>query len=155
MSIRPPKGEQLQAISNWCPIVETSFSLLADDAFVTGQGCDFAHYKAMVSPIGIADRGDYRREGGVDTITSNGMIYFYAGTMSAVEVSNTRNRKRADGGTVDTSKSYLIMPRFYNKMGPSPINAVNTAPEDDGTRIYLCPGDRIYCSDPQANTLVS
>jgi hypothetical protein len=155
MSIRPPKGEQLDAINPWCPAVQTSFDLIKDDAFVTGQGCNYAHFKAVVSPIGIADRGDYRREGGVDTITDNGMVYFCVGTFSGLEVSNTRNKNRTDGGTVDPSKSFLILPRFYNKTGNSPSNTVDTTPEDTGERIYLCPGDRIYVNDPQANVLVS
>lgn len=154
MSIRPPVGEQLQAINAWCPIVQTSFSLVQDDAFVTGQGIDYAHYKCVVSPIGLKDRGDYRRDG-LDTITSNGMIYVYAGTFSAAEVSNTRDKRRTDGGTDDPSTSNLIMPRFYNKGGPSLVNQLNSAPVDDGCRIYMAPGDRIYVSDPQANVSVS
>lgn len=154
MSIRPPKGVQLLAINPWCPIVETSFNLFADDAFVNGQGIDYAHYKCVVSPIGLKDRGDYRRDG-LDTITSNGMIYTYAGTFSAAEVSNTRDKRRIDGGTDDPSVSNLIMPRFYNKSGPSVPNQINVAPEDDGCRIYMAPGDRIYVSDPQANVKVS
>jgi len=154
MSDRPPKGEQLQAINAWCPLVQTSFNLVSDDAFVTGQGIDYDHFKCVVSPIGLKDRGDYRRDG-LDTITSNGMIYVYAGTFSAAEVSNTRDKRRTDGGTDDPSTSNLIMPRFYNKSGPSVLGQVNVAPEDDGCRIYAAPGDRIYVSDPNANVMVS
>lgn len=154
MSDRPPSGEQLIAVNPWCPIVQTSFDLVRDDAFVTGQGIDYAHYKAVSSPIGIKDRGDYRRDG-LDTITSNGMIYVYAGTFSAAEVSNTRDKHRTDGGTDDPSVSNLILPRFYNKSGPSAAGSINTAPVDDGCRIYLAPGDRLYVSDPNANVLVS
>jgi hypothetical protein len=154
MSDRIPKGAQVQAINPWCPLVQTSFSLVADDSFVTGQGIDYAHYKAIPSPIGLKDRGDYRRDG-LDTITSNGQIYVYAGTFSAAEVSNTRDKRRVDGGTDDPSVSNLIMPRFYNKSGPSVPGQVNMAPEDDGCRIYAAPGDRIYVSDPKANVNVS
>ncbi len=154
MSDRPPKGVQLQAINPWMPLVQTSFSLTADDAFVTGQGIDYAHFKATPSPIGLKDRGDYRRDG-LDAITSNGMIYVCAGTFSAAEVSNTRDKRRTDGGTDDPSVSNLIMPRFYNKSGPSMPGQINIAPEDDGCRIYMAPGDRIYVNDPKANVLVS
>lgn len=154
MSIRPPKGEQLQAINPWCPLVQTSFSLVADDSFVTGQGCEYDHFKCVPSPIGLKDRGDYRRDG-LDVLTSNGMLYVYCGTFSAAEVSNTRDKRRVDGGTDDPSVSNLILPRFYNKNGRSVPNQVNTSPEDDGKRIYLAPGDRIYVSDPQVDVKVS
>jgi len=154
MSLRPPKGVQLQAINPWCPLVQTSFSLTADDAFVTGQGIDYIHYKCVPSPIGLKDRGDYRRDG-LDTITSNGMLYVCAGTFSGCEVSNTRGKNRTEGGTLDPSESRLILPRFYNKSGTSPAGQINFNPEDDGCRIYMAPGDRIYVSDPQANVKVS
>jgi hypothetical protein len=154
MSNRTPVGEQLQAINPWCPLVQTSFSLVADDAFVTGQGIDYDHYKAMPSPIGLKDRGDYRRDG-LDVLTSNGMLYVYAGTFSGCETDNSKDRKRTDGGIVDPSTSRLILPRFYNKRGPSPSTAVDANPVDDGSRIYLAPGDRIYVHDPVANVKVS
>jgi len=153
MSNRTPVGEQLQAINQWCPLVQTSFSLTADDAFVTGQGIDYTHWKAMPSPIGLKDRGDYRRDG-LDTITANGMIYVCAGVFTGCETDNTTDRKRADGGVVDPSVSRLILPRFYNAT-KSTSTAVNSAPVDDGKRIYLDVGDRLYVSDPTANVKVS
>lgn len=153
MSDRTPKGEQLQAINNWCPVVQTSFSLLQDDAFVTGQGIDYTHWKCMPSPIGLKDRGDYRRDG-LDTITSNGMIYTCAGIFTACETDNVTDKKKTDGGVVDPSVSRLILPRFYNTT-KSVAGQVNSAPVDDGKRIYLAPGDRIYVSDPTANVKVS
>ena len=154
MSLRPPKGQQLQAINPWCPTVQTSFSLDKDDAFITGQGIDYVHYKAIVSPIGLKDRGDYRRDQ-LDTITSNGMIYICSGVFSGLEVSNTRDKQIVEGGLNDPSTSQLVLPRFYNKGGPSDIGQMNLAPEDNGCRIYLAPGDRIYVQDPQANVNVS
>lgn len=153
MSNRSPKGEQLQAINPWCPLVETSFSLIADDAFVTGQGIDYSHWKAMPSPIGLKDRGDYRRNG-LDVLTSNGMLYVCAGIFTGCETDNNTDKKRTDGGIIDPSVSRLILPRFYNKT-KSVAGTVNTAPVDDGNRIYLAPGDRLYVSDPNANVLVS
>lgn len=153
MSNRTPKGEQLQAINPWCPLVETSFNLISDDAFVTGQGIDYSHWKAMPSPIGLKDRGDYRRDG-LDVLTSNGMLYFCAGVFTACEVENDTGKKRTDGGIIDPSTSRLILPRFYNKV-KSVGTQVNGAPIDDGTRIYLAPGDRLYVSDPVANVKVS
>jgi signal peptidase I len=153
MSNRTPVGEQLPAINPWCPIVETSFSLTADDDFVIGQGIDYSHWKCLPSPIGLKDRGDYRRDG-LDTITSNGMIYVCAGIFTACETDNVTDKKRTDGGVVDPSVSRLILPRFYNTVKSVGIT-VNTSPVDDGKRIYLAPGDRIYVSDPVANVKVS
>lgn len=153
MSNRTPDGMQIQDINPWCPLTEHSFNLDADDHMITSQGIDYVHYKAIPSPIGLKDRGDYRRDG-LDTITSNGMIYVKAGVFTAVETDNTRDKKRTDGGTVDPSVSHLALPRFYNK-GLSVAGSVNTAPVNDGDRIYLNVGDRIYVADPNANVLAS
>lgn len=153
MSDRPPVGLQIQDINPWCPLTQHSFSLQFDDAFVTGQGIDYSHWKAMPSPIGLKDRGDYRRDG-LDVLTSNGMLYVCAGVFTGCETDNTTDKKRTDGGIVDPSVSRLIMPRFYNK-AKSVAGQLNTAPGDDGDRIYMAPGDRIYVSDPTANVKVS
>lgn len=153
MSVRPPVGQQLQDISQWCPLTQHSFSLTADDAFVTGQGIDYQHWKCMPSPIGLKDRGDYRRDG-LDVLTSNGMLYVCAGTFTGCETDNVTDKKATQGAVVDPSVSRLILPRFYNQV-KSVAGSVNTAPVDDGKRIYLAPGDRIYVSDPQANVKVS
>ena len=153
MSDRTPIGQQIQDISSWCPLTQHSFSLLFDDSFVTGQGIDYQHWKAMPSPIGLKDRGDYRRDG-LDVLTSNGMLYVCAGTFTGCETDNTTDKKRTDGGIIDPSVSRLILPRFYNKV-KSVAGSINTAPVDDGDRIYMAPGDRIYVSDPNANVMVS
>lgn len=153
MSDRPPHGIQIQDISPWCPLTQHSFNILFDDDFVTSSGIDYCHYKAMPSPIGLKDRGDYRRDG-LDVLTSNGMLYVCAGTFTGCETDNTTDKKRTDGGIIDPSVSRLILPRFYNKT-KSVAGSVNTAPVDDGGRIYMAPGDRIYVSDPNANVKVS
>src|SRR5271165_2737734 len=140
MSNRIPQGQQIQDISAWCPLTQHSFNLLFDDAFVTGQGIDYTHWKCMPSPIGLKDRGDYRRDG-LDTITSNGMIYVCAGVFTGCETDNTTDKKRTDGGIIDPSVSRLILPRFYNKVKALP-NQVNPTAQEDGGRIYLAPGDR-------------
>lgn len=153
MSNRKPVGQQIQTINPWCPLTQQSFSLLFDDSFVTGQGIDYCHYKAMPSPIGLKDRGDYRRDG-LDVLTSNGMLYIPAGIFTGCETDNTTDKKRTDGGIIDPSVSRLILPRFYNKT-KSLAGSINAAPVDDGDRIYMAPGDRIYVSDPNANVKVS
>lgn len=143
MSDRPQDGNQVDAINRYSPYVQTSFDLTRFDKFVTGLGVDFTHYKAMYSPIGLADRGDYRREG-VDTITANGAIYLCAGKFTATMTDNSKNRKRTEGGELDPSESRLVLPRFYNKTSVA-----------DGERIYVGVGDRLYPADPDANIVVS
>jgi hypothetical protein len=144
MSNRLPNGQQIDAIDRNLEFVQESFDLDRLDNFVTGLGVEYFHYKAIPSPIGQNDRGDYRRNDGVDTITSNGMIYKCAGKFTATMTDNSRDRKRGEAGVLDPSESKLVMPRFYNKSALA-----------DGDRIYLSPGDRIYIADPQADVLVS
>ncbi|NJO48121.1 MAG: hypothetical protein HC840_00230 [Leptolyngbyaceae cyanobacterium RM2_2_4] len=144
MSNRKPNGIQIDTIDRNLEYVQESFDLDRLDNFVTGLGVEYIHYKAMPSPIGQNDRGDYRRNDGVDTITSNGMIYRCAGKFTATMTDNSRDRKRGEAGVLDPSESKLVMPRFYNANGLS-----------DGKRIYLSPGDRIYVADPLADVLVS
>jgi hypothetical protein len=145
MSDRNPKGTQLDAISPAASPFQVSFDLGKQDAFVTSLGVDFVHYKAMPSPIGMNDRGDYRRsDGELDVISSNGMIYTKSGCFTATMVDNSKSQKRSDGGVLDYSTSRLIMPRFYNK-------AEEVA---NGDRIYLAPGDRVYLADKDADDLV-
>ena len=145
MSKRPPNGLQVDAITRYAPQVQESFDLRRlEIGLSTGLGADFKHYKAMPSPIGKNDRGSYRRSDGVDTITSNGMIFQCVGTFTATMTDNSREQKRSGGGVLDPSESKLVLPRFYNKNGVS-----------DGDRIYLAPGDRIYFADPNADDRVS
>jgi hypothetical protein len=147
MSNRKAKGTQTDTINRYSPQVQESFDLVRLDAFVTSLGVDFVHFKAMPSPIGKKDRGDYRKSDGVDTITSNGMIYKAAGIFTATMTDNDRKNKRSEGGALDPSQSRLVLPRFYNKTGSD-----DTA---NGERIYLMPGDRIYVADPAADVEVA
>lgn len=148
MSNRKPKGIQVDTINRYSPFTQLSFDLKKQDAFVTSFAVDFLHYKAMPSPIGKKDRGDYRRQDGVDTITSNGMIYKCSGIFSATMVDNERQQKKVDLSTLDPSTSRIIMPRFYNKDGTK-------GDQSDGERIYLAPGDRLYIADANADVKVA
>lgn len=141
---KKPTGNQVDTINRASPFVQMSFDLVKQDNFATSFAAEFIHYKAMPSPIGKNDRGDYRRNDGVDTITSNGMIYRCSGKFSATMTDNERSKGKTDGGVTDPSQGRLVMPRFYNKDGLS-----------DGDRIYLAPGDRLYVADPDADVKVS
>jgi hypothetical protein len=144
MAKRKPKGTQLDAIPRASAPFQVTLDLVKQDQFVTSLGVDWIHYKAMPSPIGLKDRGDYRRSDGLDTISSNGMLYFKAGCFTATMVDNSKSQKPSEGGVLDYSTSRLIMPRFYNKNGE----------QANGDRIYLAPGDRVYIADPNADILV-
>lgn len=120
------------------PYIDLSFDLDRLDSFIQNLGVDFIHYKSIPSPIGQNDKGDYHRSDGVDTITSNGMIYKCAGIFRAVMTDNSRDKERGEAGVLDPSQSRLVLPRFYK----------------DGKRIRLLPGDRIYSFDLNTDDLV-
>jgi hypothetical protein len=144
VSNKQPKGNQADTIDRNSPYIQESFDADRLDNFVTGLGVEYFHYKGVPSPIGQNDRGDYHRNDGVDTITSNGFIYRCAGKFTATMTDNSRDRKQGNSGFLDPSESRLVLPRFYNKDGLA-----------DGDRIYLSPGDRIYVADPDVDVLVS
>lgn len=139
-----PNDDHVDVIDRTSPYIQESFDLQRMDDFVAGLGVNFFHYKALPSPIGQKDRGDYRRSDGVDTITSNGMIYICAGVFRATMTDDSSERKRGGAGFLDTSEGRLVMPRFYNDKGVA-----------DGKTIYLLPGDRIYVADPRADVKAS
>jgi hypothetical protein len=141
---KPPIGTQADTIPRSSPYLQESFNLRALDIFSTSLGVEFIHYKAMPSPIGKKDRGDYRRSDGVDTITSNGLIYKCVGRFTATMTDNNHEAHRGESGTLDYSEGRLVLPRFYNKSGTA-----------DGDRIYLAPGDRIYVADQNTDVKVS
>ena len=92
MSKRNPFGIQVDDISRQTPFVQHSLDLAKQDAFVTSLAVDFTHYKAIPSPLGQKDKGDYRRNDGVDTITSNGMIYKCSGIFSGAMTDDKRSK---------------------------------------------------------------
>lgn len=143
MPKRKPKGKQLDTIPRLGDLFQASFNLNNQDQFATGLGVQFIHYKAMPSPIGLKERGDYRRSDSLDTISSNGMLYTASGCFTATMIGNSR-KNRLPGGLVDDSVSRLVMPRFYDK-------GEGVA---EGDRIYLSPGDRVYIADKDADVKV-
>ena len=149
MSNQKPVGLQLPTILPFSPFGQHSFNLFDQDVFVTSLGIDFTHFKAMPSPIGLKDRGEYRREDGVDIVSSNGMLYYCSGVFTATMTDNSRDQKRIEQGLLDPSQSKLVMPRFY-KNSTNDNNASVITP----TRIYLSIGDRLYLADKDADVRV-
>lgn len=126
-------------------VPQVSFNLEKNDAFIISHGIQFTHYKAMPSPIGLKDRGDYRRSDELDVQSSNGFLYKEGGCFSAVFLSNSDRNSDIDGGLLDSSQARITLPRFYNK----------DEGFANGERIYLAPGDRIYVKDKGIDTSVS
>ena len=169
MTDKLPVGWQIPAINPLAPYVQESFDLNRMDAFVKSLGSTFYHWKATPSPIGLSDRGDYRRNQGVDVMTSNGYIYTLGGKFTATMTSNQKDQVRpSEGGLIDSATAYLTLPRFYDDASDLPADQNNTpsTPSADccgtndsgngvvqGKRIRLTPGDRLY-SDPTIDDLV-
>ena len=119
------------------------------DQFPVGLGVQLTHCKAMPSPLGLKERGDYRRPDALDTVGSNGMIYMPGGLFTATFVSNTDSKKWGEAGQIDDSTARLIMPRFYD-IPPTQSNSGAAK----GPRIYPAIGDRLYIADPDADVHV-
>jgi hypothetical protein len=164
---KKPVGEQISVIAPFIPYIQESFDLNRLDMFVQSLGTTFLHYVANISPIGLNEKGDYRRNNGdVDVITSNGYIYTLAGKFTAVLTSNQKDQLRpSEGGLHDSSTGNLVLPRFYDQApsipgglseqsGTSEEDCCEPAPIAANNRIYLAPGDRLYHGDPQADDLV-
>ena len=134
---KKPKGTQIDSIPKGPLGHEITINLDAQDDFVRQHGVDFIHYKAIPSPIGIKERGDYRKVDAADVAASNGFIYKEAGCFTGRTVSNSKSKNPIDGGLFDESTARLILPRFYN----------GAEEGTDGERIHLAPGDRIFAKD--------
>jgi len=128
------KGEQRVAIPLEDSIPQISFNLNALDSLPRHQGQEFIHFKAILSPIGLRDRGDYRRSGELDVQAQNGYIYKCAGQVTGALTSNSKASKNGDGGKIDSATGYFSCGRFYDADGEY----------QNGNRIYFQPGDRLY-----------
>lgn len=153
MADKKPEGQQLETIPFGTPYQQESFDLNRLEAFSRGLGTTFYHWKSTISPIGLNDRGDYRRNE-TDVLTSNGYIYHLAGTFTAVLTGNQKDQKRpAEGAVIDASQGNLVMPRFYDHHHPEAIGACSCAGEIKNKRIYITTGDRLY-TDPKIDDFV-
>jgi hypothetical protein len=160
MADKKPSGEQIDVILPFIPYIQESFDLNRLDAFVQSLGTTFLHFVAVPSPIGLNDKGDYRRNNGeVDVITSNGYIYTLAGKFTAVLTGNQKNQTRpTEGGLFDSAQANLVCPRFYDQKQQafSGLDGAECCGEEPtkSERIYFAPGDRLYHVDAQADDLV-
>lgn len=137
MAKKEKKGQQLRSLpKNPKDLFQVTMDLAKNDDLITQRGVEFVHYVAIPSPIGLKDRGDYRRSDQYDTVTSNGMIYKKAGCFTAAIVSNSKRKRANEAGIVDYSVARLLVPRYYNKEATA-----------DGDEIHLAPGDRVFIKD--------
>lgn len=126
------KGDQKITLpKNPKDLFQSSFNLEKMDQFVQSLAVTWEHFKGIPSPIGLKDKGSYRRDE-LDTKSSNGMIYTKAGEFSATMLGNSSNKSTVDGGQFDNAMARLVLPRFY---------------DSTDKRIYLSIGDRVYLKD--------
>lgn len=142
MAKRPASSNQLQTIPE-TGIPQISFNAEAQDALIQNHGVSFIHYRAMPSPIGLKDRGEYRRSDAIDTISSNGFIYKKCGVFTAVILGNGKRTADGDGGMIDQSTARMTLPRFYDA----------DSPNHAGEQIHLAPGDRVYIKDLEVSVV--
>lgn len=135
MADKPIKGKQTYTLpKDPKDLEQISFNLDKQDQFIQSHGVSFIHYRAIPSPIGLKDRGDYRRSDSLDTIAENGFIYKKYGEFMGVLMNNHKSKQQVDGGLYDSSEARLTLPRFYSSDSEEAANE----------RIHLCPGDRIF-----------
>ena len=124
-------SDDVKALPDFLPDVK--FNLTALEQFGNDKGVVFCHYAAIPSPIGLKDRGEYRRSDTLDTISENGFVYKKVGEFVGTILGNSmQNGKTPADNIYDTSMARLVMPKFY---------------VDGEKEISLLPGDRIYARD--------
>lgn len=114
-------------------IPNIGFNTKSQEQFIQDHGIIFEHWSAIPSPIGLKDRGDYRRSDSLDTISENGFIYKKVGEFTGVIVNNSKSNTLSEGGIFDNSVARLVLPKYYNARCPSKTKEIS-----------LLPGDRIY-----------
>jgi hypothetical protein len=128
---------QISTLPKAQELPEMSFDLVKNDNFVKSLGVKFLHYRAIPSPIGLNDIGEYRRSQALDDIQENGFVYRACGEFTAAFVSNSSNTKTVEGGMYNQSNARIVMPRFYDSDSSSHPNE----------EINVAVGDRIYIKD--------
>jgi hypothetical protein len=134
---------QINTLPKSMDLPEMSFDLTKNDQFVRSLGVAFTHYRAIPSPIGLKDVGEFRRTDSIDVFQENGFIYKACGEFIATFVSNSSNTKTVEGGMYNQSSARIIMPRFYDANSPSHPNE----------EINMAVGDRIYIKDLEVSVI--
>jgi hypothetical protein len=143
MAKKTVKAPQISVLPQSQALPELSFDLAKNDQFIQSLGVKFTHYRAMPSPIGLKDIGEYRKSETLDTIQENGMIYTKCGEFTATFLSNSKSNQSVDGGIFDQSTARITLPRFYDL----------DSPNHPGDEINLCVGDRIYIKDMEVKVV--
>lgn len=127
--------KKIKALPDMIPDIK--FNLEAQEQFAQDKGIIFTHWAAIPSPIGLKDRGDYRRPDALDTVAENGFIYKKVGEFTATIIGNSRQNKYgpAEGGIYDDSTARIVIPKYYNSKSSKK------------KEISLLPGDRIYAKN--------
>jgi hypothetical protein len=118
----------------------------AFDNLVRRVGVPLVHYKALRSPVGMADRNDLRKPNEDHSGTNtNGFIYKKAGAVTVMFTNVSNQNRIMEAGELDGSTVQVTLPRFYDD---APESAVRVVRYD---RLYLT-DDKITVSDWQMFT---
>jgi len=138
------KGAQLDMLPKSPEnLPQHSFNLQKQDEFIQGLGVKLVHFRAMPSPIGLKDRGEYRRSDSLDTISENGMVYKACGEITGGFLNNNKSNKPVEGGLYDHSTARITFPRYYDADSPSHANQ----------EFNPAVGDRLYIKELEVNVV--
>jgi hypothetical protein len=110
--------------------VQQSFDPKSFDIFISGQGIEITHLKAIPDPTGMIDIGDSHASSQPRS-SSDGFKYIEAGKLTALFSSNSMYGNTDALGYLQNSTAYMTMPRFYTSC---PDEAVIVSPYD---KFYL------------------
>lgn len=85
----------------------------AQDKFITSNGVELLHYRAVACPIGMVEVNDVRAPHHEHSECSNGYIYELAGTVLGMPSNNSAMTSLEDIGLLDGSIMNITFPRFY------------------------------------------
>lgn len=112
------------------------------DDSIRQHGCKFVHYRAIPDPTGLLDKFDSRRPGIESSESSNGFLYFKAGTFTGLITGNSKNDRDSESGWMSEAEAQITPPRYYD---------CNEGPRSEP--VYLAPFDRLYLAE--STTLVT
>lgn len=106
------------------PNETVSLDIEAFDTALVSQGIKLSHWKGMRCPVGLSDKWDNRRPHDDHTGCSNGFIFTYSGTVTALISSVSHNSRQQDVGLLDGSTVTVTCPRFYDD-NARPVEILN------------------------------
>lgn len=94
------------------------FDASAFDNAIKNKGVKMVHYKAIRSPVGLANVNDIRRPDQDHVAASHGWVYRSAGEVYGFATGNGKNSRIMDIGDIEGSTVRVSFPRFYEDGKP-------------------------------------